>query len=710
MTTVNLKIAAAIDDGGQYGGAPYNDTNYVYLSYGDATQNLAAFRFTGALPPQGATIGAATLAVAGYTAGTIHTVVYGEDADAAETIPDGGSPSGTGDALNTRALTTASTTWGPETISDPDTAYNTVDVTAIVQEIVNRAGYSAAALCLICVDPQSTVTGRVFRYRGSAAYAAELDITYSAGGQVAAISDLAAAAPTLGTPAIAQAFTAGIPDLVADAPLLGSPAAGQSSETRILIDWAADGSFTGTYDDVTADQVGGITTSHGISDPLDRIASVGSANFVLDNSAYNSHGEAWLYSPENAAGSLYGSLLPRRKVRIEVGGVIVWTGYVASITPNPADFTVTIECVDEMSRLLRPTVNIAIQVDQTVDAIVAAILGAIGTFTTRLSTGKQMLPYVGDTWERGSTTAYDAIRGLMLAEWGRFWAAADGALVMWNTHDEFMNITPSATFDKTMIGLDIEYSEETIANRVEVAYTPREVGTDHTVLWQHRSDLEVAAGAVETVEAKFSAPEGGRTIGALTVDAMAAGTDYAPTPSGLAVSAEATASGATITVDNSARSSPVTLTTLQVRGTPLYTYDQSAIAAEDAASQAAYDRRDTSVKLDAGGSPTFAGYLARHLLTLYKAPHTFVGGLTVSNLSDAATAALLSLDVGDVITLTEDATGLSAANYLIIHVAREIEGGRHVASYGLAPYAYPQYLIVGDAAMGVIGANVVGPF
>lgn len=141
------------------------------------------FRWNSVTIPQGATINSAyvTLYCANVNGGTTaKTIWYGEAADNAVTFSNttANKPEG-------RAHTTASTAKDFATASWTVVGYNTgdkVDVTSIVQEIINRAGWSSGnSLVIVATDNGSSNTN----YIGHSTYdravdrGAQLDIDYT---------------------------------------------------------------------------------------------------------------------------------------------------------------------------------------------------------------------------------------------------------------------------------------------------------------------------------------------------------------------------------------------------------------------------------------------------------------------------------------------------------------------------------------------------
>lgn len=135
MPSINVNISSGADDGNEYhsGGSA---RNYFYsstfVSFGRFSNgvNYSAFRFQTINIPQGSTINSATLTFKKKSSfGTTSVKIYGNNAD--------DSPAwGAGNRVRNITKTAASTNLDLSATSSND-------VTAIVQEIVNRGGWIA---------------------------------------------------------------------------------------------------------------------------------------------------------------------------------------------------------------------------------------------------------------------------------------------------------------------------------------------------------------------------------------------------------------------------------------------------------------------------------------------------------------------------------------------------------------------------------------
>lgn len=129
-----------------------------------------------------------------------------------------------------------------------------------------------------------------------------------------------------------------------------------SITTKIYIDWNDDGDFSDDHEDVTADAVRNVIIDRGRSDVHGGINS-GSCEITLRN-------DHMLYSPEYAAGDLYGNIIPGRKVKVEItydgSDYSRFVGYIRSFkyTLGPQKSMVTIYCTDILDDLLDQLISI----------------------------------------------------------------------------------------------------------------------------------------------------------------------------------------------------------------------------------------------------------------------------------------------------------------------------------------------------------------
>lgn len=172
MPTINLQVAAGSDDA--FEGAT-GTMNLAASSVGiiSTLNQWAGVRFMGATVPRGATINSAALLVNinSTTNDTFDADFYGEAADNPGTFT---SSSGN---ISGRARTTAKKT---VVAADVGAGWYSIDVAAVVQELVNRSGWASGDAIVFILDALSNSIALQFRaYDGGAGDAAKLDIDYT---------------------------------------------------------------------------------------------------------------------------------------------------------------------------------------------------------------------------------------------------------------------------------------------------------------------------------------------------------------------------------------------------------------------------------------------------------------------------------------------------------------------------------------------------
>lgn len=172
--TVQTQITDTNDDVYERGSTIWNLTYPVRNSIDSTGNRMPGLRFPGIAVPQGVTINSAT--VEGYVYDTglgddLYANVYGHAIDNAPNwvdLPD----------VDGRPRTTASTTVAQDNLG---LGWHGVDVTAIVQEIVNRAGWASGnAMAFMFIPPPPGTTTHCYFHSvdTNATYAARLTIEY----------------------------------------------------------------------------------------------------------------------------------------------------------------------------------------------------------------------------------------------------------------------------------------------------------------------------------------------------------------------------------------------------------------------------------------------------------------------------------------------------------------------------------------------------
>ncbi|MEO1286909.1 MAG: hypothetical protein AAFV93_04015, partial [Chloroflexota bacterium] len=321
--------------------------------------------------------------------------------------------------------------------------------------------------------------------------------------------------------------------------------------------------------------------------------------------------------------------------------------------------------------------------------------------STSLETGKSTFAYVGDDWGDG-LPALQAIQAVVDAEGGRFLFNREGQAQFSNRHYLLNNPATSADFDDDMTALIYGYGD--VTNHIEVTLTPRSVGAEGAVLWQSEHPITVASGSRVRIVARYEQED--EPIGAVDVIAPIAELDYEAYTSNLhAVTqriniwlVETGMSASDLDIDNPL-ASDITVTQLQLRGTPLISQNPQTYITDDPTSIALYGYQSKTLSFPAFSDVDDAlGILAWELQRL-SSPRGTVRELQTNRRNHPTEA--LSLTVLDLITVTETQTGHSDT-YLIIAEHHEVDKGgtRHRVSWLLEPAETGYFFIIGTHSIG----------
>lgn len=255
-----------------------------------------------------------------------------------------------------------------------------------------------------------------------------------------------------------------------------------------------------TWTDVTA-YLESFRLTRGRAHELDKVEA-GSLDLVLDNFDRR-------FDPTHATGPYFGTILPMRRVRIQV----VWDsitydlfhGFVESwglVYPpdRPLDSSVTVRCSDGLLVLAKAPLVAAVFAQQRTDLRIGAVLDAIGwpAADRNLMTGQQEAQ--GGTF---SLSALAHVQGVSDAENGFLFMAKDGKLTF---HDRHRRIKQPITTQVVMgdgggseeyyVDAKMEYGDSLLKNRVEVTRTGgiTQVATDSASITKYYTRAEQRSG------------------------------------------------------------------------------------------------------------------------------------------------------------------------------------------------------------------------
>lgn len=320
------------------------------------------------------------------------------------------------------------------------------------------------------------------------------------------------------------------------------------AEWEVRVDWNANGDFTDSGDDIT-DDVQEISWKMGMHKPFQNVGDEAACTLKLRNTDGK-------YNPENAAGTLYGNLRPRRRVQVNhVSGTVSTTMYMGFIDsldiewqsgPAAGQTSATLKCVGLKHYLDKTELSVGLLRDKTADEIIRRILryapvvpvvanmwvlgnatySVLGTTTilqtiddfADLETGVTTYEYFGDNSNHRTTlraadgekeeAAYRMIKEVVEAERGRFFQARDGRATFWNRYHLPLITTAAGTIDSAGTAtykpraVDYRYGE-TFVNNIEVVPHQRAEGALQE-LWSLTGTMDVRPGQKILFNADFT--------------------------------------------------------------------------------------------------------------------------------------------------------------------------------------------------------------
>jgi hypothetical protein len=183
--TLDAAPGAGGDDGSFWSGGFSNDNNGLWIGDIYGAFMSAFIRFPSVTISNGATIDSAKLILGGSSgsANTVNVNIRANDA----TNP--AAPTTNAECVNPNR-TTVSVDWDSITAFSAGTDYDTPDISAIVQELVNSYDYSSGAAMVFYLenDGSSSGAGRIFySYNYGASDAPVLHVEYTEGGAAASL-------------------------------------------------------------------------------------------------------------------------------------------------------------------------------------------------------------------------------------------------------------------------------------------------------------------------------------------------------------------------------------------------------------------------------------------------------------------------------------------------------------------------------------------
>ena len=432
------------------------------------------------------------------------------------------------------------------------------------------------------------------------------------------------------------------------------------------------------------------------TDVDDLTANTGTLSFVLDNSQANSGAKLGYYSYGHAdcrAGFGPGALT---RLSITYGGTTYYEFY-GKILSCPAlpgiygDRSTSVTCVDYINEFSTHNLSgLDVQVNQRGDQLLTTIIGLMTTapLHTSFATGLETFPYALHDCVDGKTSALNAVQRVNQSGLSYLYVqgnTTDGETLHWDSRHSIIGRASAATIN-TMLDLKTETSMDDIKNIIHVTSHPSEVGTSPEVVASLQGEITIQPGqTLDAITYRFRDPSGKKTTVAIVPDsgvAPVADTDYKMSKNSgdggnnlngdLSITVTWHGSTADVVFKNSGTAVGY-INKFNLRALIIRNYDSAETISQDATSKTNYGDRDLNLDLPYQSDPNVAVDFADMVLDENKDPHSRLKSITfTANQDDTLMAAALTLDVNNVITITETQTGISA-DYLIGGIEGSIE-------------------------------------
>ena len=456
------------------------------------------------------------------------------------------------------------------------------------------------------------------------------------------------------------------------------------SSYSVAVDWAGDGSFTTTGDDVTnrLRTRTPVTIAYG-RDQARALspAGPGEAEFELYNGSKD-------YTPGNASSPLYPNVKPARPVRIQVTlsptTYTLHRGKFNEYEPsrgNEADRSVRVSTLDAYASMAKVKISTALSQGITTGTAIGLVLDAAGWTGARdLDTGSTWIPW---WWEEG-TEAGEALDKILNSEGPPALLYVDPAsntIVFRDRQHRIMRTaskTSQATFRDSgtdtstavRFGEDVaaDYGWRNVINSVSFSVDERQSITATTV-WESDELVVVGASSSKTIAISTTDP----FFGAIVPDSATG--DYQVNSGSVSSVTLSRTSGASLIITINAGVSGAVIENLRLRANSVAVVRTLQITAKDSTSIATYDEQPWP-----NDAPWVTKYdadsIAKNIIALRKDPLVQVSVPLVPS-NDFALAQMFTRDLSDRVTITDSATGISGDFYIerIEHNIRGVKTG-----------------------------------
>jgi hypothetical protein len=241
-------------------------------------------------------------------------------------------------------------------------------------------------------------------------------------------------------------------------------------------------------------------------------------------------------------------------------------------------------------------------------------------------------------------------------------------LLQENNDNLILNNIQGLTLDNTMSLAEIEYARNVI-NYMKISAYPKNTSSDVETFYTLKRYQVIGSGDTKKIKGKYRDPSGG---GEITVDSSlmitpVAGTDYKVTANSDGTGTDLT-SDCTLVADFGTESFKYTLTNgsstkgyiviAQARGYRVGSYDPIIYEEESTGSYSDYGYFPRSLEQPYQQDDVIGSIFAGRVVDFDKKPRTTLKSVTFNTVSDDRLLAFLNLDIGDIICVKEDQSGI----------------------------------------------------
>ena len=484
-----------------------------------------------------------------------------------------------------------------------------------------------------------------------------------------------------------------------------------------MITWTLQVYIGSSWTDISNDVIKefGVIGSWGIRDNtfFDRIADTGEMTFSLKNDDFQ-------YSPDHASALTGWKKGLPVKLTLTFDGVsyIRFYGHIDSMKVDVGIYgrrRTVVTCVDWMDYTSKYPINLAtLQTDKRTEVALNTIVEAIYTqpLNKVFADGDSTFPTVFDAvtpktkalseisklinseigyfylkkdqtygetlvFENNSfRKGYDALTNipLVVADCGSLLTEAGDTLVQEDGYDILLDETQTLELDNNMNKAYVEYGKN-VVNFYEAKAYPKKVDTSVSVLYSLSYPLQIASGETKVVKGNYKDPSGGNAINAQSTTMLTPviNTDYkvwtasdgtgTDLTTDLAVTAVYGTEAVQYTLTNAnAKAGYITL--LQARGYGIYSYEELVYTEDNTASQNLYGYEPEMLNQIYQQDLGYGKSAAQSVVELEKEPRTLLKTVTFWTTTNELTQAFLNLDVGDIISVKEDQSGVDGYYYI----------------------------------------------